>query len=90
MLFKQKTSSHKASVINHNNTTGKQPRCKIHSFEYNKYPISTFLLEPSAKKVYSVSFVSQYIYVKFVELCLNQQKGIIEDFFNVEYTNMLT
>ena len=32
----------------------------IHLFQYNKYPISTFLLEPLAKKVCSVSFVSQY------------------------------
>ena len=34
----------------------------IHLFEYNKYQISTFLLEPLTKKVCSVSFVSQYIY----------------------------
>ena len=33
----------------------------IHLFEYDKYQISTFLLEPLAKKVYTVSFVSQYI-----------------------------
>ena len=33
----------------------------IDLFEYKKYTISTFLLEPLAKKVCSVSFVSQYI-----------------------------
>ena len=54
------TSSLKASVINHNITAGKQYVTIIHLFEYNKYPISTFLLEPLAKKVCSVSFVSQY------------------------------
>ena len=32
----------------------------INLFQYNKYQISTFLLEPLAKKVCSVSFVSQY------------------------------
>ena len=35
-----------------------------HLFEYNKYQISTFLLEPLEKKVCSVSFVSQYILVR--------------------------
>ena len=33
----------------------------IHLFEHKKYPISTFLLKPLAKKVCSISFVSQYI-----------------------------
>ena len=32
----------------------------IQLFEYNKYQFYTFLLEPLAKKVCSVSFVSQY------------------------------
>ena len=32
----------------------------IHLFQYNKYKLSTFLLEPLAKKVRSISFVSQY------------------------------
>ena len=33
-----------------------------HLFEYNKYQISMFLLELLAKKVCSVSFVSQYTF----------------------------
>ena len=33
----------------------------IDLFEYNKYSISAFLLEPLTKKVCSVSFVSQYM-----------------------------
>ena len=40
----------------------------IHLFQYNKYQLSTFLLEPLAKKVCSVSFVSQYsclVYIGF-------------------------
>ena len=32
----------------------------IQLFEHNKYQIPTFLLEPLAKKICSVSFVSQY------------------------------
>ena len=34
---------------------------KIHLFEYNKTQLYMFLLEPLAKKVCSVSFVSRYI-----------------------------
>ena len=33
----------------------------IHLFQYNKYQISTFLLEPLARKLFSISFVTQYI-----------------------------
>ena len=33
----------------------------LHLFEYNKYIIFAILLEPLAKKVCSISFVSQYI-----------------------------
>ena len=60
MLFKQMTS-YKASVINHSNTAGKQHVAIIHFYVYKEYQISTFLLEPLAKKVCSISFVSQYI-----------------------------
>ena len=56
-------SSHKASVINHNNTAGKQHCCGNPLIWV--FPISTFLLEPLAKKICSVSFVSQYIYVLY-------------------------
>ena len=34
----------------------------IHLFDYNKYQMSMFLLEPLAKKICSVTFVSQYIF----------------------------
>ena len=56
------TSSHKASAVNHNNTAGKQHRCDIPLIWDNEYPISVFLLEPLAKKICSISFVSQYIF----------------------------
>ena len=62
MLFNEMTASHKASVINQNNTAGKQHRCSNPLIQYDKYQISTFLFEPLAKKVCSVSFVSQYRY----------------------------
>ena len=40
----------------------------IHLFEYKKYQFYTFLLEPLAKKVCSVSFVSQHIIESLCEL----------------------
>ena len=59
MQFKQMTSSHKALVMNYNNSVRQNTVALSHIFEYNKYQIS--MLELLIKKVCSVSFVSQYI-----------------------------
>ena len=59
MQFKQITSSHKALVMNHNNSGRQNTVALGHIFEYDKYQIS--MLELLTKKVCSVSFVSQYI-----------------------------
>ena len=55
------TSAQKASVKNTIILLSNNFVAIIHILEYNKYQIYTFLLEPLAKKVCSVSFVSQYI-----------------------------
>ena len=55
------TSLHNACFINHNNIVANNIVAITHLIEFNKYHISTFMLEPLAKKVCSVSFVCQYI-----------------------------
>ena len=50
---------------------------EFNQYQYNKYQLSTFLLEPLAKKVCSVSFVSQYILYIVTEKTLDPLSHIV-------------
>ena len=60
----------------------------IHSLQYNKYEISTFLFKQLAKKVCSISFISQYkgvTYRKLLTLYFGEQPQSANFFMEMEF-----